>query len=93
MFGGERTRVTLEGRADMVGALIDRFGKDLTIIPQDGDRFTATVEVSMSRHFIAWIIALGDGVRITGPSELVEEMRAEARRLTALYAPQSSIDS
>lgn len=92
MFGGEQKRVTLEGRADMVGALIDRFGKDIAIVPQGEDRFTATVEVSASRHFIAWIIALGDGVRITGPAELVEEMRAEAKRLTALY-DQSSTDS
>lgn len=90
MFGGELTRVTLEGRADMVGPLIDRFGKDITIIPQDGGRFTAHVDVAASRHFIGWIIALGDGVRITGPAELVDEMRAEATRLTSLYAASSS---
>ncbi|MGI6578340.1 MAG: helix-turn-helix transcriptional regulator [Eubacteriales bacterium] len=90
MFGGELTRVTLEGRADMVGALIDRFGKDITITPQEGDRFTATVEVAASRHFIGWIIALGDGVRITGPASLVAQMREEAQRLTTLYAASSS---
>ena len=90
MFGGDLTRVTLEGSADMVGALIDRFGKDITITPQERDRFTATVEVAASRHFIGWIIALGDGVRITGPASLVEQMREEARRLMALYAASSS---
>ena len=85
MYGGKLTRVTLEGRSDMVGPLIDRFGKDITIQPIDDDTFTASVEVSASRHFIAWIIALGDGVRITGPKSLVEEMRAEAKRLAKLY--------
>ena len=85
MYGGKLTRVTLEGRSDMVGPLIDRFGKDITIQPIDDDTFTASVEVSASRHFIAWIIALGDGVRITGPKSLVEEMRAEAKRLAELY--------
>ena len=85
MFGGELTRVTLEGRADMVGPLIDRFGKDITIIPQGEGRFTAHVEVAASRHFIGWIVALGDGVRIAGPEELVEQMHAEAVRLAALY--------
>ena len=95
MFGGELTRVTLEGRADMVGALIDRFGKDVTIIPQADGRFTAAVEVAASRHFIGWIVALGDGIRVTGPEALVDELREEARRLTALYASSSSssIDS
>ena len=85
MYGGKLTRVTLEGRSDMVGPLIDRFGRDITIQPIDDDTFTASVEVSASRHFIAWIIALGDGVRITGPKSLVEDMRAEAKRLAELY--------
>ena len=85
MYGGRLTRVTLEGRSDMVGPLIDRFGRDITIQPIDDDTFTASVEVSASRHFIAWIIALGDGVRITGPKSLVEDMRAEAKRLAELY--------
>ena len=85
MYGGKLTRVTLEGRSNMVGPLIDRFGKDITIQPIDDDTFTASVEVSASRHFIAWIIALGDGVRITGPKSLVEDMHAEAKRLAELY--------
>ncbi len=85
MYGGRLTRVTLEGRSDIVGPLIDRFGRDITIQPIDDDTFTASVEVSASRHFIAWIIALGDGVRITGPKSLVEDMRAEAKRLAELY--------
>ena len=93
MYGGELTRVTLEGRSSMVGALIDRFGKDISIIPRGEDRFTAAVEVSLSPHFIAWIIALGDGVRITGPETLVEQMRAEARRLAALYPDQAASSS
>ena len=90
MFGGELTRVTLEGRADMVGPLIDRFCKDITITPQENDRFTASVDVAVSRHFIGWIIALGDGIRVTGPQALLDELRAEALRLTALYAASSS---
>ena len=85
MYGGWLTRVTLEGRRDMVGPLIDRFGKDITIQPIDDDTFTTSVEVSASRHFIAWIIALGDGIRITGPKSLVDDMRAEAKRLAELY--------
>ena len=85
MFGGELTHVTLEGRADMAGPLIDRFGKDLTLIPQADGCFTAHVEVAASRHFIAWIVALGDGVRIVGPESLVAAMHDEAKRLSELY--------
>ena len=85
MFGGEPMRVTIEGRDDMVGTLLDRFGRDITVIPMEGGRFTAHIDVLVSRHFLGWIIALGDGIRITGPEALVAQMRAEAARLSALY--------
>ena len=85
MFGGEPMRVTLEGSRDMVGPLLDRFGRDIVIIPEEGGRFTAHIDVRVSRHFLAWIIALGDGICITGPAPLVEQMRAEAARLTKQY--------
>ena len=90
MYGGRLMQVSLEGENRMVGALIDRFGRDITIIPQGEERFTAHVEVSVSRHFIGWIVALGESVRVTGPQELVEELRLEAQRLAALYGDQSS---
>ena len=85
MFGGEVMRVSLEGRNDMIGVLIDRFGKDITVYPKDSEHFVASIEVAVSRHFLAWIIALGDGIRITGPKELVQQMREETRRLSATY--------
>ena len=92
MFGGEVMRVSLEGRADMVGVLIDRFGKDITVIPEEGGRFSAQVEAAVSRPFIGWIVSLGDGVRITGPEALVERMREEARRLSECYQPLKETD-
>lgn len=85
MFGGDVMRVTLEGRNDMVGVLIDRFGTDVNIQPKDSEHFTASAEVAVSPHFLSWIIALGDGIRITGPETLLEKIRAEARRLSSLY--------
>ena len=90
MFGGEVMRVSLEGRNSMVGVLIDRFGTDLSIQPKDGEHFTASVDVAVSRHFLGWIIALGDGIRITGPEPLVEQLKAETRRLASLYLPSEA---
>ena len=85
MFGGEVVRVSLEGRNEMAGVLIDRFGNDISIAPKDSDHFTATVEVALSQHFLGWIIALGDGVKIIGPEALVGQMKAEAKRLSEVY--------
>ena len=86
MFGGEETAVTLEGENRMVGVLIDRFGKDILLVPTDENHFEAKVNVAVSAQFFGWIMALGDGIRITGPGPVVQKMKAEARRLAAQYS-------
>jgi predicted DNA-binding transcriptional regulator YafY len=83
MFGGEETAVTLEGENRMVGVLIDRFGKDILLVPSDENHFEAKVNVAVSAQFFGWIMALGDGIRITGPGPVVQKMKAEIRRLAA----------
>ncbi|MGI6118723.1 MAG: helix-turn-helix transcriptional regulator [Bilifractor sp.] len=86
MYGGEETTVTLEGRGDMAAVLIDRFGNDIMLIPREGDRFTAHVNVIPSRQFLGWVIALGDGIRITGPKRVVRDMREISSRLAQQYS-------
>ena len=85
MFGGEESSVTLEGRNDMVGILIDRFGKEIFITPVDETHFRTNVNVAVSKQFLGWIIALGDGVKIIAPDSVVEQMKAEIGRLTRQY--------
>jgi hypothetical protein len=65
--------------------MIDRFGKDIIVAPVDDEHFSITVNVAISKQFLGWIIALGDGVRITGPADVVELMKAEAKRLASQY--------
>ena len=85
MFGGEETSVTLEGENALAGVLIDRFGKDLRLIPKDADHFTARVDVAVSRQFLGWVFGLGPGIRITGPESVTAEMKKEAERLIRQY--------
>ena len=85
MYGGEIVKVMLEARNDMVGVIIDRFGKDILIAPVDSERFRVNVDVSMSNQFLGWIMAVGDGVKIVGPAAVVEKMREEVRRLAEQY--------
>ena len=85
MFGGEEKKVTIEATNDMVGVMIDRFGKDIFIIPVDDDHFSITVNVAVSNQFLGWIMALGEDVKITGPADVVERMRENAKRLAEQY--------
>ena len=85
MFGGEETKVTLEVHNSMVSVIIDRFGKDIYITPVDEEHFRTNVNVSVSGQFLGWIMSLGDKVRIVGPDEVVEQMKAEISRLMGQY--------
>lgn len=84
MFSGEETKVTLEADNSMAGVLIDRFGKDIMLIPQDGGRFRATVDVAISDQFLGWIVALGT-VKIVGPEAVVKKMQAKVEALSEQY--------
>ena len=84
MFSGEETKVTLEADNSMAGVLIDRFGKDIMLIPQDGGRFRATVDVAISDQFLGWIVALGT-VKIVGSEAVVKKMQAKVSNLIADY--------
>ena len=69
MFGVEEQIVKLECSNNLAGVIIDRFGKNIRMSKLDENHFTVNVKVAVSRHFLAWVIALGEGVRIVGPEE------------------------
>lgn len=85
MYGGKETWVRIECDNSFAGVMIDRFGKDVSMIRLDDKRFVVNVEVAVSRQFLAWIIGLGEGVLLTGPENVVEMMNAEIARLVKQY--------
>ena len=86
MFRGKEKDVKLLVSNSMAGVIIDRFGKDVMIVPQDDDHFTVHVKVHVSSQFLGWIFSLGDDVKIIGPDEVVEQMKSEAARLLRQYS-------
>lgn len=85
MFGGEEQSVKLEFDNSLVGVVLDRFGKDIIIAPADENHFTINVNVAVSDQFLGWIFALGEEVKILGPENVVERMRAEAKKAYERY--------
>ena len=85
MFSGDVTRVTLEVKNSLVGVLIDRFGKDIPIMQKDREHFVTCVDVAVSSQFLGWIMALGDGIKITAPDRVVERMREEVQQIMRIY--------
>ena len=53
MFGGREEKVTLRFENSLAGVVIDRFGKDVIIIPEDENHFLITVTAQISPQFFA----------------------------------------
>ncbi|MGN9019659.1 helix-turn-helix transcriptional regulator [Lachnospiraceae bacterium HCP1S3_C3] len=85
MYAGKEETVRIECDNSFAGVMIDRFGKDVSLIRLDDNRFVVNVEVAVSRQFLAWIIGLGEGVTLAGPDNVVEMMNDEIDRLVKQY--------
>lgn len=85
MFGGKEQKVKLLVRNNLAGVIIDRFGKDVMMIPADNDCFTVNVNVRVSRQFLGWVFSLGGDIKIVGPDDVVEQMHKEIQRLVKQY--------
>ena len=70
MFGGSDEDVTLCAPNTMAGILIDRFGRDIMLIPEDEEHFHTTVRITVSPQFFGWLAALGNDVTITKPESV-----------------------
>ena len=85
MFGGKEQKVKLLVDNSLAGVIIDRFGKEVMMIPADPEHFTVNVTVMVSSVFLGWVFSLGERVKILGPEEVVEKMREEGERLVRQY--------
>lgn len=85
MYWGKEEWVRIECDNSLAGVMIDRFGKDVSMIRLDDKRFVLNVEVAVSRQFLAWIIGLGEGVKIVAPDRVVTMMKDEVERLIRQY--------
>lgn len=85
MFAGEEESVKIECHNRLAGVMIDRFGKDITMIKKDSEHFTVNVKVAVSKQFLAWVMALGSDAKIIGPDWVVQQVKDELKRLYELY--------
>ena len=85
MFGGEEKMVRLRFGNALVGVMIDRFGRDINIMPSKEEGYSETsVDVVVSGQFFGWIFALGSGASILSPKDVAEEYRNRAREIIQL---------
>lgn len=86
MYRGNLTRVHIQFPDGMCGVFLDRFGKDISFRKVDEGHSTVAVEVAVSPQFFGWIFSLGKDVKVTGPDEVVEQMRDYVENLRKNYS-------
>ena len=85
MFSGEEQSVQLRFANHLVGAVLDRLGRDVMIIPDGEDHFTVRTNVVVSPQFFAWVCGFGDGVQILAPDNVVAAMKEHVTRIVEQY--------
>lgn len=85
MFTGNEQTVKLEFDNGLIGVVMDRFGRDVMIIPSGNDKFIINVKVNVSNMFFGWLIGLGKGAKLLGPDIVVEQFKKEIDRLNEQY--------
>lgn len=75
MYGTKYTTVDLICSNDVMDAILDKFGKDVTTYCYDMENFRAEVDVVPSTVFYSWVFGFGGDVVINGPADVKEEYK------------------
>lgn len=85
MFAGEEEVVTLVCEHDMIGVMIDRFGKDVSVRRKDETTFLLRTKVAVSGQFFGWIAGLGTKVMIQSPETVVARYQNYLKEIVLAY--------
>ena len=85
MYNGEKAQVRMRFENHLVGVVIDRFGKELMLIPDGEAHFICTAEVVVSPVFFGWVASFGSDVRLLSPTHVVEAFQSWIAGIGAVY--------
>ena len=85
MFSGREEHVRLRFAERLAGAVLDRLGREVLLIPDGAGGFTVGADVAVSPQFFAWVTGFGDEAQILAPPRVVEEFRDHIRKVAAQY--------
>lgn len=87
MYAGEQTAVKLRFHRSLINAVIDRFGREVMLIPDGEEHFVFTAEVAVSPMFLSWVIGFGQKAKILYPESVVQACQDLCQEALAQYDP------
>lgn len=91
MYRGKEYLVRLRCQNRIADYIIDKFGKDTMLIPEDDKHFTADVFVEISPPFFAWVSTFGKSIKIVSPQPVIDEMKMFIRKVSEMYEDEGEM--
>lgn len=80
MYGGEVRNVTLSFPESLADSAVDKFGRDIMMIPQGDGTFHISTTVAVSPVFFSWVFSFAGRVKILGPDNVKQEYMELCRK-------------
>jgi predicted DNA-binding transcriptional regulator YafY len=76
MYSGDTVTVKIRFHRSLINVVVDRFGKDVMLIPDGEEHFTFTVPVAVSPMFLSWLVGFGNKAKILYPESVIAQYKA-----------------
>ena len=86
MFSGDALDVKMRFHRSLVNVVIDRFGRDVMLIPDGEEHFVFTAKIAVSPLFLSWIIGFGAKAKILHPASVTEKCRELCQEVLNQYS-------
>ena len=85
MFSGEEQTLSLKVKTSLIGVILDRLGKDITIRRMSEEEVEVRITVEVSPQFFGWLAGLGQGVKIIAPQQAQEQYMKYLQSIIGIY--------
>lgn len=85
MYSGNEETVKLRFTNNLVSVVVDRFGKNISVVPDGKDHFTISIKAQISPQFYAWLFGFAGECEILSPEYVRKEYSEKLRQTAQLY--------
>ena len=85
MYGGDVEYIKLRVNSDLLGVIIDRFGKNIIVTNKTDETFDINVEIAVSPQFFGWITSFSGKINIVSPSNVVNDYKKYLENILKNY--------
>ena len=85
MYSGDTVDVKMRFHRSLINVVVDRFGKDIMLIPDGEEHFNFTVPVAVSPMILSWVIDFGSKAKILYPQAVVDACKDLCQEALSQY--------